>query len=426
MYTPLPQMTDSESEEEFRIHINNSELKKIHNMSQNLNSLNMSNAHHNLGDADNVAILNTHHRKSQPMSKMRKLIFISSIFGCIFTILLFVWIIPCKGSNLCPAKNERIYTHNWLRNYESIELKGVINVVPSVRRTQSKNLIFMYRKNSFLKSTEFSATSSKKNGIISLIGSSGAGKQYIFLFDVLEEFTKNGCNFVYFILHVTAVAWYSEFVNEPIEADCNLIDADSSGETDCLIVDSIGEVYCINPLSGFRIWHVNTETNVPKKLNFPLIVPDINHDGVQDLLIADTITTKMNQTYNVLKLISGATGNQIGQNYVVQKCTFIRRLHINAFLKISFNCIINDTDIRITKSLQEIYKSATHQSIDFPEKNIEIESNQHKFYGQRKDTLQQRNIYSVNGKQLIVENYGVCPELCNVTVMLLENNDNKG
>ncbi|XP_031634491.1 uncharacterized protein LOC116347869 isoform X2 [Contarinia nasturtii] len=249
MYTPVPQnMTDSESEEEFRLQINDCKLK------------NMTNTHHNLAteaDADNVAILNTHLKKSQPMTMLRRVVFILSIFGCIFTVMLFVWMLPCTDSNSCPAKSERIYTHNWLRNYERIELKGAINVVNGVRRT-SKNLVFMYRKKSFFKNDNaLSGTSSKQNGIISLVGSSGA------------------------------VAWYDELKNEPIDADCNLFDADSNGETDCLIVDSIGEVFCINPLSGFRIWHINSETNIPKKPNFPLVLPDINLDGNTTVMILE-------------------------------------------------------------------------------------------------------------------------------------------
>lgn len=229
--------------------------------------------------------------------------------------------------------------------------------------------------------------------------------------------------------HVTfsqfQVAWYDELANEPSEIDCQLIDADSNGEPDCLVVDELGQMSCINPVSGQWIWHV-AETNIPGKLNFPLVLPDVNRDGVKDLLIASTIQTlNKNHTHNALKLISGANGKQIGRSYIVKKCSFIHRFHIDAQLKISFNCIINDTDIRITYTLQEIYMQASDQSIALPEKNSEIENNQHKFYGQRKDTLRQRNIYSVNEKQLIVENYGVCPESCNVTLTILEESKGK-
>lgn len=222
------------------------------------------------------------------------------------------------------------------------------------------------------------------------------------------------------------VAWYDELANEPSIIDCNLIDADLSGDNDCLVIDEFGEMSCINPMSGQWIWHI-AETHVPGKLNFPLVLPDINRDGVKDLLIACTvqIASSQNVAHNALKLISGANGRQIGSNYIVHRCSYIHRFQIDAQLKISFNCIINDTDIRVTKALREIYTQATNQTIDLPERIDEIESNQHKFYGQRKDTVRQRSVYSVNEKQLIVDNYGVCPNACNVTVTLLEEQKGK-
>lgn len=415
MYTPIPQnMTDSESEEEFRLQINNCSLKTSQIVARNLKSSSMhttisrlpdtlpdvrfantnySNHSRMPSDADNVAILNANVRKTQPMSTLRRACFVLSIIVCILTVIVFVWVLPCSDSHSCPAKSERIHTHNWLRNYERVELKGAINVVPGIRG-RSKNLIFMYRKNNFFKGDDaIGSVTTKRNGIISLIGSSGQ------------------------------VAWYDELTNEPSIIDCNLIDADLSGDTDCLVIDEFGEMSCINPISGQWIWHV-AETNIPGKLNFPLVLPDVNSDGVNDLLIACTVQSQ-NHTQNALKLISGANGKQIGRTYIVKKCSYIHRFQIDAQLKISFNCIINETDIRITNSLRDIYMQATDRNIVLPEKCNDIENKQHKFYGQRKDTLRQRNIYSVNEKQLIVENYGVCPDSCNVTVTLLEERQGK-
>lgn len=423
MYTPIPQnMTDSDSEEDFRLQINNCQFKSSQIVARNLGASNMhttmsrlpdtlpdvrlanaqthySNHNRLPSDADNVAILNANLRKRTPMSALRKICFIASIIVCIFTVILFVWILPCSDDfHSCPAKSERIHTHNWLRNYEGIELKGTINVVPGIRG-RSKNLVFMYRRSNFFQNddagTSTGGTRAKQNGIISVIGASGM------------------------------VAWYDELPYEPSIIDCNLIDADLSGDNDCLVIDEFGEMSCINPVSGQWIWHI-AETNIPGKLNFPLILPDINQDGVKDLLIACTVqvANSQNLTHNAMKLISGANGRQIGSTYLVKKCSYIHRFQISTQLKISFNCIINDTDIRVTRSLREIYTEATNRTIDLPEEIDDIE-NQHKFYGQRKDTLRQRNIYSVNEKQLIVENYGVCPDSCNVTVTLLEEQKGK-
>lgn len=446
MYTPIPQnMTDSESEEEFHLQINHCPVKNNNQIiSRNFKSSNVhatisrygggsgggdrqniisdtlvdvrfTNAHSNYlnsdGEdrpyismtnhsripsdaADNVAILNSNVRKTQPMSNSRKICFIVSILICILTVIFFIWMLPCTDNLSCPAKSERIHTHNWLRNYERVELKGTINVVRGIRG-RSMNLVFMYRGNHFFTNDDHSGSLTKRNGIISLIGSSGQ------------------------------VGWYDELLNEPSIIDCNLIDADLSGDTDCLVIDEFGEMSCINPISGQWIWHLAEHTsNIPEKLNFPLIIPDINEDRVKDLLIACTIVNR-NRTYNAIKLISGAKGTQIGQSFVVKKCSYIHKFQIDAQLKISFNCIINETDIRITKSLQELFTQMTNKSIQLTETDSEIENNQHKFYGQRKDTMRQRNIYTVNEKQLIVENYGICPDSCNVTVTLLEEHKGK-
>lgn len=203
MYTPIPQsMTDSESEEEFHLQINNcNQFKSSQIVARNLRASNMhttmsrlpdalpdvrlanapshySNHNRLPSDADNVAILNANLRKRTPMSALRKICFVASIFVCIFTVILFIWVLPCSdGFHSCPAKSERIHTHNWLRNYEGVELKGTINVVPGIRG-RSKNLVFMYRRNNFFRNeaeprSSASGTTAKQNGIISVIGSTG-------------------------------------------------------------------------------------------------------------------------------------------------------------------------------------------------------------------------------------------------------------
>lgn len=188
MYAPIPQtMTDSDSEEEFRLQINTRPLKNSQIVTQNprpanvhatlsrynydtdnrmmantLPNVRFANSQSSYGlndgddhqlrfhhgrmpsDADNVAILNTNLKKLQPMSKSRKLCFGASIFVCVVTVILFVWVIPCSDEHSCPAQSERTQTHNWLRSYERVELKGAINVVHGLRG-RSMNLVFMYR-----------------------------------------------------------------------------------------------------------------------------------------------------------------------------------------------------------------------------------------------------------------------------------------
>lgn len=424
MYTPIPQsMTDSDSEEELHIRANigpyNSQFSSYssahakmafqHNNQNNLdqdssfanihftnyyNSDNedkaySSNPYQPTIEPDNVAILNANMNKRKPMTALRKCCFVASLLLCVLTVVIFLWVVPCNDSQTCLAKSERVHTNSWMRNYERIELKGAINVVHGLRG-RSNNLIFMYRGSSLFPTLDSGA--SKRSGIISLMGSSGQ------------------------------VAWYDEMINEPEIIDCSLIDADLNGDSDCLVVDEFGEIGCINPVSGQWLWRNNGKnTQRPVRVSFPLILPDIDRDGVGDLLV---VVRGKGGYYNSIRFLSGSTGTSIGGDYSVKKCTYIHKFQLDVNLKITFNCINSETEIAIIKSLEEIYNLITNRAITVPV-NGNVEINQHKFYGQRKETLNQRNIYSVNGKQLIVENNGKCPEMCNVSVTLLEEKDGK-
>lgn len=390
-YSPLSQnMSDSDSSEE---EIHTRRIINTRNMSSpQMHEIDYTNCSNNIDDRfvhqnmdeDNVAILNTS-SKTEPMDPIRKVLFVLSIFLCIFTVVLFLNL-PCtEDSRSCPAMIDRIKTHNWLRSYENIEFKGTIYVVDGLRG-RSKNLVAMYRKDKRVGDNETGPR--KTNGIISLLGGTGG------------------------------VAWYNEMMNEPIAIDCSLIDVDLNGTPDCLVVDEFGEIACIDPLAGTFFWHIadRTEKNT-ELLSFPLVLPDLNNDKVNELLVTISI--------NSLIIVSGRNGLKIGTRYVLKECSFIHKFQLDAHHKVSFICIKNETEVQIVKPLVELYRAITaNQTIELrplPQTPI----NQHKFYGQRKDTMSQRNIYSVSGKQLIVENYGRCPENCNVSVELIEQKNGR-
>lgn len=336
--------------------------------------------HQNVDAADNVAILNT--TKTEPMGPIRKCLFVLSIFLCIFTIVLFLYL-PCTDDSMsCPAMIDRIKTHNWLRSYENIEFKGTIYVVNGLRG-RSKNLVSMYRKDKRVGDNETGPR--KSNGIISLMGGTGG------------------------------VAWYNEIMNEPVAIDCTLIDVDLNGSPDCLVVDEFGEIGCINPLVGNWIWHIadRMEKNT-ELLSFPLVLPDLNNDRVNELLVTSSI--------NSLIIVSGRNGLKIGSRYVMKECSYIHKFQLDLNYKVSFICIKNDTEVQVVKPLVELYQAITRNQSNTlqPLQTRQTAINQHKFYGQRKNTQSQRNIYSVSGKQLIVENNGRCPENCNVSVELID------
>lgn len=334
--------------------------------------------------------------------------FVASIVLCVATVVVFLWVLPCSDEGTCPAETERARTKNWLRKYERIELKGGINVVDGLKG-RSKNLVFMYRGDKMWQLGEMGSSSAtntastlvnnrKRNGIISLIGGSGQ------------------------------VSWFDEMVNEPIVIDCGLLDADGNGITDCLVLDEFGELGCIDPLSGQWIWHIVARTvRNTELLTFPLVLPDLNRDGVNELLMVTT-NSDTGELYNALIIVSGATGKTLGAKYTLQECSYIHKFQLDAKFKVSFNCIHNDTEKQIVKTLDDLHRLITNKSVGIsgtPSSTKPAPIVQHKFYGQRKETRNQRNIYSVAGKQLIVENSGQCPDDCNVTVQLTEQKGGK-
>ncbi|XP_073847562.1 uncharacterized protein [Musca autumnalis] len=369
----------------------------------------------NQTDADNVAILGgndcTKDIPLEPMSPARRCCFIASLLLCVLTVLVFVWVIPCSEDGSCPAPIDRVKTHNWLNNYTKIELKAGVNIVTGVRSWEN-NLIFLYRGDAFF--PEFRPDNAKRNGIISLIGSSGA------------------------------VAWYDEMEDEPVAIDCTLLDVDKNGRTDCLIIDEYGELGAINPVSGQ--WHWRCKERSPHKvdaLDFPIILPDLDRDGVFDILMVTTSASDHQSNKHVprkgeaankiepiqrnfLRILSGRNGQIIGEGFKVIECDIVRKLQLENGQTVSFNCIHNKTEAQRSKTLAELFSLITNKSLIgqklVPASKI---SQHHRHYGQRKDIDSQRNIYSLNGRELIVENRGKCPEDCNVTFILSENRNGK-
>ncbi|XP_055621017.1 uncharacterized protein LOC129765154 [Toxorhynchites rutilus septentrionalis] len=340
--------------------------------------------------ADNVAILHeTESVSSKKMSFPRKCCFVASLAVCFLSLVVFLWVIPCSDDMACPARVERTKTQNWIRNYEKIELKGVINVVEGVRG-KSKNLILMYRGDKLF--PEFEDSYKRRNGIISLIGSTGL------------------------------VAWYDQMINEPKSIDCTLIDADLNGSPDCLIMDEYGQLECINPLSGEWIWHspIYDRKNVLKQndlLDFPLVIPDVDGDGVRDLFF---ITSFGETKHNKFVMISGRKGELIGDSYIVKECIYVHKLMIDAEYNVMFNCVKEKSEQQRSKPLAELYKLIKRKALDMKKIKTQVDLPQHKFFGQRKNTEKQRTITSVGGKQLVIENRGKCPENCTTSVLLTE------
>ncbi|XP_017081063.1 uncharacterized protein LOC108114536 [Drosophila eugracilis] len=366
-------------------------------------------------NADNVAILGGSQTgedsaKRTPMSPARKCCFIGSLLLCFFAIVSFVWLVPCgnpDGTGSCPAIGDRAKTRNWFNNYTKAELKGGVNVVGGLKAWEN-NLIFMYRGDAFF--PEFRPGNERRNGIICLIGSSGA------------------------------VAWFVEMVDEPVALDCTLIDIDGNGKSECLVLDEYGELGAIHPVSGEWLWWFK-ERSASKvdAYDFPVILPDLDADGVLDLLLVTSLSLEQRtkslaqvnhesagqlEARNVLRFLSGKKGSPIGDGFRIHDCDRVSNVRIEAG-NVSFICQrVNGTEQQRSKSLAELYALITNKSI-VGQRLASSKISQHRNHGQRRELDAQRNIFSLSGRELVVENRGRCPEDCNVTFVLSEVRDGK-
>lgn len=367
-------------------------------------------------DADDVAILDNGEASSsckseyrKPMSSGRRYCLTASIALCFLSVFAFVWMVPCNEEGICPAMVDRLKAHSWLHNYTKIEFKGGVNVVNGARRWEH-NLVFLYRGDDFF--PEFRPDNSKRNGIISLVGSTGA------------------------------VAWFDEMSVEPMLIGCHLLDIDLNEQPDCLIVDKYGELSAINPVSGQWYWRSQERSaRQEADLEFPLILPDLNGDGVGEILtVTGSVTSSKSSDHqpkeqrNCLRILSGRNGRPIGEGFKVRECDVVGQLQIDSPTSITFNCIRNATKAVRSKTLPELFALITNKSLigkswkttmKYPEDNVYHHHHHQSGNPAESPKNGPRNVYSLSGRELLMDNRGNCPTNCNVTLILSENRGGK-
>ncbi|XP_044736266.1 protein FAM234A [Chrysoperla carnea] len=383
VYTPLPQtISDTESEEDIHTTIQITKLPANPHNHLNGGKETMRN-YYPLDEGDNgfpnihlqddVPIIKDGGKTTNRMSPLRQFLFVSSILLCFLTIFIFVWVLPCDEDLTCPSVIRNEYTSNWEQTYHGIELKNVISVVSGVSG-RSRNLVFLFRddiRNIDQKNTD------RRGGLVSIVGSSGK------------------------------VAWFTNLNRVPTDIDCNLIDIDNNGENDCIIIGENGLMEAVNPITGTVTWHLHSSTNGSlyfTSVDFPLVLPDIDNDGVFDLVTSSSLNKK---NHNNLILISGKTGNLIGEPLTVAECKTIHEIAIDKDRLLSYTCE-NITFKLSAISLEQLYRKITKKNLISPKIDP---SKQH---------TNQRNVYSIHNRKLIVKNEGQCPGNCNVTVQLID------
>jgi len=133
----------------------------------------------------------------------------------------------------------------------------------------------------------------------------------------------------------------------PRDIDCALIDVNLDGALDCLLVGSQSLLMAFNARTGKSFWSMDphSSSQLPVDMDFPLILPDMDGDGVPELAVSCGLVEAAGNNlpdrkilHNAIAMISGKTGKVIGAPNVVSDCESVQGLSLDRNWLISFTC----------------------------------------------------------------------------------------
>lgn len=393
IYAPLKQiLTESDSDDERKEGTTkvigssdldiNSGLKHAKNIS--LSDMDDFNTNENTVEStmDNLSFLQSD--TSNEMSLPRRFAFVASILACIFTVVVYLWGIPCSEINSCANNEWQDKTTSWELPYEDIELSGAMQVVDGVA-PNTKNLIFIYRGNHMVH-----PDNEIVNGVLLIVGNSGK------------------------------VGWYTREERIPTEINCHLIDVNRDKQKDCIVAGSQGLLAAINPISGTYYWYIHRHGNVFSDIvtiDFPILLKDMDKDKVYDLLTVATVQPNIN--HNSLLIISGATGNIIGEPMTIEDCLSVKLLTESDLVNITYLCKNGSSEAFRWTSYSALSRKLVKldQTVVSHVSPITNATKKQKI-SLKKSIGNTREIFNNGPGKLVVENFGECPNNCQVKLKL--------
>ncbi|XP_014475301.1 PREDICTED: uncharacterized protein LOC106744783 [Dinoponera quadriceps] len=320
--------------------------------------------------------------KRKDMSPIRRFCLFASILLCIVTIVIFLYVLPCDSSMVCPPVIEPQSSISWDKTLQGVEIQGPITIVPGF----PYNLIFLLRGEQKRNDTKDGRIHQRQvppegGGVMSMQGSSGLP------------------------------LWLVPLKRLPIIIDCTSIDIDRSGKPDCIVAGEQGLLVSIEPIAGTIHWSSSTHT-FPK---LPVILPDIDADDIEDLLSVSVD----NANVSSLVLLSGKTGQLLGR-YLVNNCTSIDIYNLVSNGSISYSCYDDNAKHSMKfMSLKGLLHGVTKTSQVHKKLSIRLTAASPRLFEIVKVSDEEYVWKPTPYHHLTIENEGVCPgQLCRANVNL--------
>lgn len=354
MYRPVPQsLSDSDSEKELQ-------MDPVHTSFAPNNHMTLNPYQRDYQKHFTIpgSLLRSKLKKPQrQMSNTRKFFFCLSILVCFLTIAIFLWVLPCSTEYECPVR-----ISNWDKQLESFELIGRISTI----RNKYKHVV---------------------------------GLGVLFLWNVLGSSEKSGGMGVFSDVS-GEVLWMERNLIGPRFIDCESLDVNLDGASDCLVVTKSG-VAVFDGLDGTTHWYVH-DHNRPNKLFVDLdaafVITDFNNDRVNEIVIAEG---------NSMILIDGRTGMAI-YYYTFKDC-----LDVN---------IKSYERNEVTYSCRKIKNKLSYLSL--PVSDLQSKFSNTSFMLTPKPANLTDGKYQIQNTILHIDNVNKCPT-CQAKILLYNASTNK-
>ncbi|XP_059475865.1 uncharacterized protein LOC132196930 [Neocloeon triangulifer] len=370
----------------------------------------------------------------ESMSYARKICFLSSIFLCIFTIVGFLWILPCDLESNCSASSEFKGDHSQLTtpgSWESV-LQGIELTGPPTF-TQGR-LIFTVR--------------GPQPAVRSL--TSGEPRWHQLGYGPYRPDRRSGGQAgggALALLPTTGTLLWTIIIPgaAPTAANCELLDMNNNGKRDCLLANSDWILAAIDPINGKFLWTLDAQREnsssrnssdrlmkpqqlKPAKIVFPpLVVQDLDDDDVSDLLALGSLVT--GRSADCFVLISGKTGTLIGKLVNVSGCVSISKLELSeegSMESVLFDCMYTVGGVSVRKmDIGEIYLRAINKSKQDLASAPPLQKRQQPYRDPSDQNTNNGHSYilEAEGHFLSIENIGTCPK-CKSVLTLTDAQNN--
>ncbi|KAM9222916.1 protein FAM234A [Leptosomus discolor] len=259
------------------------------------------------------------------LSRWRTAAFFISLFLCLIIVFAFSFIIPCP--------ERPVSERTWFRNYDNAVAYQFL-AIEDVNEDKVQDVIFAFKAS---------------NGSSSFNGS------------CLDEGLPPPCAFVAAVSGTNGRALWERPAAEEVEwMECGIKQLGATEAASCLVVGKPASLTAVDLRTGEVQWRQSSDFGANYTVLTPVsVIPDVDSDGVQDLIIFIATEDKI-KTF----IHSGKNGKQIGSTGSVNVDGKARYIRLN--LDTSSYFLFYTENSVYAYSLKDLYSAATGMEIKLP------------------------------------------------------------